>query len=285
MYSDTVINGMCNFGIVNLDNLTSSWVPDMFYELWETDALIFDVRRSAYQTIETIVNYIYSNPIELAKYQFPGCTYPGTYYWESDYIGGGIPEPYSGNIILLFNEHTQSHAEWTCMGFESFPGLIKVGSQTAGADGGISIIYVPGKMYTYFTGTGVNYPDYAQTQRIGIVPDYEVHPSIAGIRAGIDEVLAFALDCSLLDVNEIVQTEEILIYPNPFQNVLNYEIPGLKEKQLLRFEIIDIYGRALTCFERDASTGVIDLSNVSRGTYFIKASTSHKVFVNKVVKH
>jgi hypothetical protein len=38
-------------------------------------------------------------------------------------------------------------------------------------------------------GIGVFYPDKRPTQRIGIVPDVEVRPTIAGIRAGRDEVL------------------------------------------------------------------------------------------------
>jgi hypothetical protein len=43
------------------------------------------------------------------------------------------------------------------------------------------------------SGIGVYYPDKAPTQRIGIVPNVEVKPTIAGIRAGRDEVLEEAL--------------------------------------------------------------------------------------------
>jgi len=39
------------------------------------------------------------------------------------------------------------------------------------------------------TGIGVFYPDRRPTQRIGIVPDLVVRPTIAGIREGRDEVL------------------------------------------------------------------------------------------------
>jgi hypothetical protein len=44
-----------------------------------------------------------------------------------------------------------------------------------------------------FTGIGVFYPDKRPTQRIGIVPDVTVSPTIAGIRAGRDEVLEAAV--------------------------------------------------------------------------------------------
>jgi C-terminal processing protease CtpA/Prc len=43
------------------------------------------------------------------------------------------------------------------------------------------------------SGIGVFYPDGRPTQRVGIVPDVEVHPTIAGLRAGRDEVLETAV--------------------------------------------------------------------------------------------
>ena len=43
------------------------------------------------------------------------------------------------------------------------------------------------------SGIGVFYPDKKPTQRVGIVPDIEVTPTIEGIRAGRDEVLEEAL--------------------------------------------------------------------------------------------
>lgn len=43
------------------------------------------------------------------------------------------------------------------------------------------------------SGIGVFYPDKRPTQRIGIVPDIEVKPTIAGLRAQRDEVLDAAI--------------------------------------------------------------------------------------------
>jgi C-terminal processing protease CtpA/Prc len=40
-----------------------------------------------------------------------------------------------------------------------------------------------------FSGIGVFYPDGTPTQRIGIVPDLVVQPTIAGIRERRDELL------------------------------------------------------------------------------------------------
>jgi hypothetical protein len=43
------------------------------------------------------------------------------------------------------------------------------------------------------SGLGVFYPDKKPTQRIGILPDTEVKPTIAGIREGRDELLEEAV--------------------------------------------------------------------------------------------
>jgi hypothetical protein len=43
------------------------------------------------------------------------------------------------------------------------------------------------------SGIGVFYPDKKPTQRVGILPNVTVRPTIAGIRAGRDEVLEEAL--------------------------------------------------------------------------------------------
>jgi hypothetical protein len=46
---------------------------------------------------------------------------------------------------------------------------------------------------TMISGIGVFYPDKQPTQRVGIVPNIEVKPTIAGIRDNRDEVLEEAL--------------------------------------------------------------------------------------------
>ncbi len=91
------------------------------------------------------------------------------------------------------DEISQSQAEYTAMAFRSAPQAIVVGSTTAGADGNVSQIPLPGGLSTMISGIGVFYPDKRPTQRVGIVPDVEVRPTIAGIRAGRDEVLEEAL--------------------------------------------------------------------------------------------
>lgn len=99
---------------------------------------------------------------------------------------------FAGKVVVLVDEVTQSSAEYHAMAFRAAGALI-VGSTTAGADGNVSRIPLPGGVFSMISGIGVFYPDMRPTQRIGIVPDVEVRPTIAGIKAGRDEVLEAAI--------------------------------------------------------------------------------------------
>src|SRR5436190_18893069 len=55
-------------------------------------------------------------------------------------------------------------------------------------------ISLPGGISTVISGIGVYYPDGKETQRIGIVPDIEIKPTIDGIRKGQDELVMKAIE-------------------------------------------------------------------------------------------
>jgi len=56
---------------------------------------------------------------------------------------------------------------------------------------------LPGSLKTLISGIGINYPNGEETQRVGIVPDIEVKPTIKGIREGKDELLEKAIEIIL----------------------------------------------------------------------------------------
>jgi hypothetical protein len=176
------------------------------------------------------------------------------------------------------------------MGLEQIPGAIKIGSTTAASDGNNSIIYLPGGIQTSATFLGTYYPDFTPTQRVGIIPDYYVYPTIKGIREGRDEVLEFALNCDFVGVQEVDNKEEISIYPNPTRGELritNYEL------RIDGVEVFDVFGRK-QCFgfaqqpsheSRVTSHEIIDVSSLSAGIYFVKIQTNNGVIIKKVVKY
>jgi hypothetical protein len=52
---------------------------------------------------------------------------------------------------------------------------------------------VPGGIEVRITGAESKWPDGRRLQRVGLLPDIEAHPTIAGIRAGRDEILERAI--------------------------------------------------------------------------------------------
>jgi carboxyl-terminal processing protease len=287
---DTTATG-CQIGIVDMGLLEVSDLYQMFNDIWDTDAIIFDVRNYPNGTIWSILDYLhpFNTTINFANFTIPDTYYPGTFFWASqtDDVGNGNP-PYAGKIMILFDERTISHAEYTCMGLETFPETIKIGSTTAGADGNVTRVFLPGSIVTNFTFFGTYYPDYSPTQRIGIVPDYEVLPTILGVRNGEDEVMDFALnfmDCGFTATEEIVDDQEFTIYPNPVNHYLQYELPESYLSKKVLFEIVDIQGRTLKTVSKNSLSGEIDFSTLNSGLYFVKVITNNNILIKTIFKN
>lgn len=146
-------------------------------------------------TLYDIAEYLNTNPKEFAKYTSIDLSYPVRFFYK--YIGIVGKENkynYKGKIIVLVNEFSKSQSEWTAMGLQTADNCIIIGSQTAGTDGNNNLVDFIKDYPAPFTGVGVYYPDGRETQRIGIIPDIEVKPTIKGIQKGKDEVLQRAIE-------------------------------------------------------------------------------------------
>lgn len=184
-----------NIGYVNMGILEKDNVKQVLNSLKDTKAIIFDVRNYPKGTMYDIANFLNKGSVPFAKFSKPDMKYPGTFKIVESYnCGTDNRDHYKGLVVVLFNEETQSHAEFTVMALQTAPNVICIGSQTAGADGNVSQIVLPGNYKFYMTGIGVYYPDGRETQRIGIVPDIEVKPTLAGIIMEKDEVLEKAIE-------------------------------------------------------------------------------------------
>jgi C-terminal processing protease CtpA/Prc len=83
---------------------------------------------------------------------------------------------------------------------------VVLGGTTAGADGDVSAIPLPGGLRGMISGIGVFYPDKKPSQRIGIVPDIEMTPTVEGLRDGRDELLEAAVNLIERGTKPSVQT-------------------------------------------------------------------------------
>ncbi|ATL45755.1 hypothetical protein COR50_00480 [Chitinophaga caeni] len=184
-----------NIGYINLGELEIKQVNDIMKKLEHTKALIIDVRNYPKNTVYKVANHLNSESKKFVKFTRPNNDYPGTFKpVPAISVGRNNKNYYKGKVILLTDEMAQSHAEFTLMALKTAPNVTVVGSQTAGADGNVSTITLPGNFKLYMTGVGVFYPDGTPTQRVGIVPDIEIKPTINGIKAKKDEVLDKAIE-------------------------------------------------------------------------------------------
>lgn len=186
-----------NIGYINMEKVEKRDVDLIMKKLFNTDAIIFDIRNYPNDTDYLFSQYLNKSKMPCFKPLYPNYDYPGTFYFGD--IGMAGPETtnnnyYKGQVIILINESTISHAEFSTMVLQTSLNSIIVGSQSAGADGNSSILYLPGNIEVRFTGIGIYYPDGTQTQRIGIQPDVLISPTINGIKNGRDEVLEKAIN-------------------------------------------------------------------------------------------
>lgn len=102
----------------------------------------------------------------------------GTYVLRTDqetyYNPGLIPSGnvYKGKVVILVNPATQSMSEWNTMCLQHvFPNAVTIGEQSAGADGDLKTMNLPGGYQLDFTGNAIFYPDGTEAQKNGVKID------------------------------------------------------------------------------------------------------------------
>jgi len=184
-----------NMGYIYPAALKKEEIHDIMKTFANTKSLIIDLR--CYPSdflVFKLGKYLLPKPTKFVKFTTPLFSEPGRYTITDPLSNGSVnPDYYKGKVIILINETTQSQAEYTTMALRNAPKATVIGSTTAGADGNVSRIVLPGGIKTMFSGIGVYYPDGRETQRIGIIPDLELKPTIEGIRQGKDELLEMAI--------------------------------------------------------------------------------------------
>jgi C-terminal processing protease CtpA/Prc len=185
---------------LKLSTIKVAEIEGYISQIQKTHGLVIDIRSypSEFVVFE-LGERLVREPTQFALFTKPDLANPGAFSWTEPTVLTPRQPSYHGKVVILVDETSQSQAEYTAMALRTAPGALVLGSTTAGADGNISSIPLPGGLRSMISGIGVFYPDKAPTQRIGIVPDVVVSPTIAGMREGRDEVLEQALRVILGD--------------------------------------------------------------------------------------
>ncbi|MBX9854925.1 MAG: hypothetical protein K2Y26_05345 [Gemmatimonadaceae bacterium] len=155
-----------------------------------SELLVVDMRSYPSDTAAWLLaRHFVDDTIAAALLSGPDIANPGTFTWILTRVISPLEPTYTGRVLVLVDELTQSAAEYSTMLMQASPRVVVVGSQTAGADGNVVRLSLPGGLAVTFSGLGVYYPDRRVTQGVGVHRDLTVHPTIQGLRDGVDEVL------------------------------------------------------------------------------------------------
>ncbi len=189
-----IING--NIGYLFTGRYKDSQLPNIKKAFKKTRGMIIDMRTYPSEFMPfSFGHYIKPSSSPFVKFTTGDVSTPGLFIVGSP-LSNGEPNPeyYKAPIVEIVNSISMSQAEYTTMAFQTAPDLTVIGSTTAGADGNVSSIKLPGGISTWISGIGVYYPDGGETQRRGIRIDLTIKPTIEGIKNGKDEPLEKAIE-------------------------------------------------------------------------------------------
>lgn len=169
----------------------------------EAKSLIIDSRQNALESLHqenplAIINKLISTGKSSYKFSTVKMNFPGLFKIVDSTSVKLKPEKFNQifnkPIAILINEETKSVGEFMSMIFSVAPKTILVGTHTAGADGSAYTIVLPGNLYIQYTHIGIYWADGRETQRMGILPDLKVTPTIEGYKKRTDEILEKAIE-------------------------------------------------------------------------------------------
>jgi hypothetical protein len=181
-------------------SIKNEYLPLIMSKVQDSKGLIIDLRCYPSEFIVfTLSSFLMPKNTPFVKFSRGSIEYPGLFVIDKGLlsVGRNNIDFYKGKVIILVNETTISQAEYTAMALRVAPRATVVGSTTAGADGNVSPFSLPGGINTMITGIGVYYPDGSETQRVGIIPDIEIKPTIQGLKKNQDELLEKAVEIIL----------------------------------------------------------------------------------------
>lgn len=184
------------FGYLDMASLQQTEVPLMKEAFQPLPGIVLDLRGYPSDfVLYDVANFLIPDSAVFCEITFFDYNNPGTFYFEeSMYAGGGDSTAYSGPVALLVDEGSISSSEFHAMAWRLAPNSMVFGHATNGADGNVVRLSLPGGISTMYSGIGIYNPDFSETQRVGILPDVEVTPTVAGLQAGRDEVLEAAVE-------------------------------------------------------------------------------------------
>jgi C-terminal processing protease CtpA/Prc len=195
-----------NIGYVDLQRLEITGVDAMFKQLESTRAIVFDLRGyprgtawriAPHLTAGTVTAALFRTPVSRFAHDAPNSSRMGVRFRaetrDFEQLVNAAAPRYAKPVVVVIDARAISQSEHTGLYLAASAHARFVGEPTVGANGDVTSFFVPGGVQLGFTGQAVMHPEGAQLQRVGLVPDVRVSPTLRGVRAGEDELLAAGL--------------------------------------------------------------------------------------------
>jgi C-terminal processing protease CtpA/Prc len=182
---------------ISISNAKMKLINNALPLLHKSKAIICDLR--GYPTDNTeLIEYLMVKDDTSSKWmQIPQIIYP-----DQEKIAGYKQEKWglkaksphlNAKIFFLIDGQAISYAESYMSFIEHYKLATIIGQPTAGTNGNINIIKLPGGYSMWFTGMKVLKHDGSQHHGIGIIPNILVEQTITGIKENRDEILERAI--------------------------------------------------------------------------------------------
>lgn len=182
---------------VDLDRITDQDFNEALPRLITAKGIIFDMRGYPRQVnTVSILAHLSDTTIASAHFEVPMTTMPdraGVVYRDGAWRVPPIAPKLTARIAFLSGGGAISYAESTLGVVEAFKLGEIVGEASAGTNGNVNSIVLPGPYSIAWTGMRVTKRDGTPHHGVGVKPTVPVSPTIAGIRQGRDEVLERAI--------------------------------------------------------------------------------------------
>lgn len=197
-----------DIGYITLSSIENKDIPRIRDIFEDTKGIIIDIRNyPSAITQYSLGSFFTPDTASTVRLSYGTSNNPGEFtfgrikkmnderfFFADGMMGVDRNRKYKGNVVVIVNEETISSAEYHSIFFSAGKNVTILGSQTAGADGDAVSISLPGGLFTSFSSIGVYLPNGKVTQRIGIIPDIVIEPTIEGVRLGKDELLEKAIE-------------------------------------------------------------------------------------------
>jgi C-terminal processing protease CtpA/Prc len=182
---------------LNLSRMSMEAIREQFPLLQTARGVVCDLRGYPNRNHE-LIQHLLSEPDTSTKWMLiPQTIYPDQeqlagyqeFGWEMEPLKPQLTAP----IVFITDGSAISYAESFMSFIEHYDLATIVGQPTAGTNGNVNVMQLPGGYSIGFTGMKVVKQDGSRLHGVGILPDVAVERTIKGVRKGKDELLEAAL--------------------------------------------------------------------------------------------